>query len=144
MNGAWFGLMTVARYIALSLISRYHCLDPTNRDISALHCNTIRVLIGLFFGVHGSIVFYRISWYTESYYKGFLLYCFTSLLSPKFSPFGKIKKELRADLAVHIALYPLWFPGSSRSSCRNPNTWGIVGDMGSALIWRQWSHHFLV
>ena len=38
MNGAWFGLMTVARYIALSLISRYHCLDPTNRDISGLHC----------------------------------------------------------------------------------------------------------
>ena len=37
-NGAWFGLMTVARYIALSLISRYHCLDPTNRDISGLHC----------------------------------------------------------------------------------------------------------
>ena len=35
---AWFGLMTVARYIALSLISRYHCLDPTNRDISGLHC----------------------------------------------------------------------------------------------------------
>ena len=30
--------MTVARYIALSLISRYHCLDPTNRDISGLHC----------------------------------------------------------------------------------------------------------
>ena len=26
------------------------------------------------FGVHGSIVLYRISWYTESYYKGFLLY----------------------------------------------------------------------
>ena len=37
-HGAWFGLMTVARYIALSLISRYHCLDPTNRDISGLHC----------------------------------------------------------------------------------------------------------
>ena len=30
--------MTVARYIALPLISRYHCLDPTNRDISGLHC----------------------------------------------------------------------------------------------------------
>ena len=26
------------------------------------------------FGVHGSIVLYRISWYTESYYKGFVLY----------------------------------------------------------------------
>ena len=38
VNGAWFGLMTVARYIALSLISRYHCLDPTNRYISGLHC----------------------------------------------------------------------------------------------------------
>ena len=38
VNGAWFGLMTVARYIALSLISWYHCLDPTNRDISGLHC----------------------------------------------------------------------------------------------------------
>ena len=37
--------------------------------------NTIRVLIGLCkFGVHGCIVLYRISWYTESYYKGFLLY----------------------------------------------------------------------
>ena len=30
--------MTDARYIALPLISRYHCLDPTNRDISGLHC----------------------------------------------------------------------------------------------------------
>ena len=30
--------MTVARYITLSLISRYHCFDPTNRDISGLHC----------------------------------------------------------------------------------------------------------
>ena len=39
MNGTWFGLITVARYIALSLISRYHCLDPTNRDISGLHCS---------------------------------------------------------------------------------------------------------
>ena len=38
VNGAWFGLMTVVRYITLSLISRYHCLDPTNRDISGLHC----------------------------------------------------------------------------------------------------------
>ena len=37
-NGAWFWLMTDARYIALPLISRYHCLDPTNRDISGLHC----------------------------------------------------------------------------------------------------------
>ena len=30
--------MTDARYIALPFISRYHCLDPTNRDISGLHC----------------------------------------------------------------------------------------------------------
>ena len=30
--------MTVARYIALSLISRYLSMDPTNRDISGLHC----------------------------------------------------------------------------------------------------------
>ena len=37
-NGAWFWLMTDARYIALPLISRYHCLDPTNRDILGLHC----------------------------------------------------------------------------------------------------------
>ena len=40
-NGAWFWLMTDARYIALPLISRYHCLDPTNRDISGLHCTTL-------------------------------------------------------------------------------------------------------
>ena len=40
-NGAWFWLMTDARYIALPLISRYHCLDPTNRDISGLHCITL-------------------------------------------------------------------------------------------------------
>ena len=33
--------------------------------------NTINVVN---FGVHGSIVLYGISWYTESYYKGFLLY----------------------------------------------------------------------
>ena len=39
-----FGLMTVARYIALSLISRYHCLDPTNRDISGLHCIGISIV----------------------------------------------------------------------------------------------------
>ena len=30
--------MTVARYIALSLISWYLSMDPTNRDISGLHC----------------------------------------------------------------------------------------------------------
>ena len=42
-NGAWFWLMTDARYIALPLISRYHCLDPTNRDISGLHCITFYV-----------------------------------------------------------------------------------------------------
>ena len=28
---------TRPRYIALPLISRYHCLDPTNRDISRVH-----------------------------------------------------------------------------------------------------------
>ena len=33
--------MTVARYIALSLISRFHCLDPTNRDISRVHCTWV-------------------------------------------------------------------------------------------------------
>ena len=33
-----WNLMTVARYIALSLISRYHCLDPANRYISRVHC----------------------------------------------------------------------------------------------------------
>ena len=37
--------MTVARYVALSLISRYHCLDPTNRDISGLHCIIIIIVI---------------------------------------------------------------------------------------------------
>ena len=37
-NGAWFWLMTDARYIVLPLISRYHCLDPTNHDISRVHC----------------------------------------------------------------------------------------------------------
>ena len=40
-NGAWFWLMTDARYIALPLISRYHCLDPTNRDISRVHCSLL-------------------------------------------------------------------------------------------------------
>ena len=35
-----FWLMTDARYISLPLISRYHCLDTTNRDISRVHCNT--------------------------------------------------------------------------------------------------------
>ena len=40
-NGAWFWLMTVGRYIALPLISRYHCLDPTNRDISRVHCTCV-------------------------------------------------------------------------------------------------------
>ena len=33
--------MTVTRYIALSLISRYHCLDPTNHDISGLRCTMV-------------------------------------------------------------------------------------------------------
>ena len=33
-----FWLMAVARYIALPLISRYLSMDPTNRDISGLHC----------------------------------------------------------------------------------------------------------
>ena len=36
--------MTVAWYIALSLISRYLFMDPTNRDISGLHCNTFRLM----------------------------------------------------------------------------------------------------
>ena len=36
--------MTVARYIALSLISRYHCLDPTNCDISGLHCTYLQFI----------------------------------------------------------------------------------------------------
>ena len=37
--------------------------------------NTIGVLFCLAnLGVHGSMVSYKISWYTESYYKGFLLY----------------------------------------------------------------------
>ena len=57
--------MTVARYIALSLISRYHCLDPTNRDISGLHCITItaqakirlwHLSIGIHFNTPGSCV----------------------------------------------------------------------------------------
>ena len=33
-----FWLMAVARYIALPLISRYLSMDPTNCDISGLHC----------------------------------------------------------------------------------------------------------
>ena len=37
--------MTDARYIALPLISRYHCLDPTNRDISGLHCNKTAAIL---------------------------------------------------------------------------------------------------
>ena len=36
-----FWLMAVARYIALPLISRYLSMDPTNRDISGLHCNSL-------------------------------------------------------------------------------------------------------
>ena len=38
VNGTWFWLMTDAWYIALPLISWYHCLDPTSRDISRVHC----------------------------------------------------------------------------------------------------------
>ena len=34
-----FRLMTVARYMVLPLISWYHCLDPTVRDILRVHCN---------------------------------------------------------------------------------------------------------
>ena len=40
-NGTWFRLMTDAQYIALSLTSRNHYLDPTNRDISRVHCNSL-------------------------------------------------------------------------------------------------------
>ena len=36
-----FWLMAVARYIALPLISQYLSMDPTNRDISGLHCTTV-------------------------------------------------------------------------------------------------------
>ena len=36
--GTWFGHLTVARYISLPPISRYHSLDPTNHDISRVHC----------------------------------------------------------------------------------------------------------
>ena len=42
-NGAWFWLVTDARYIALPLISRYHRLDPTNHDISRVHCSMTHV-----------------------------------------------------------------------------------------------------
>ena len=38
-----FWLMTVALYIALPLTSRYHCLDPTNRDISRVHCVSVGI-----------------------------------------------------------------------------------------------------
>ena len=34
--------LTAARYIALSLISRYLSLDPNNRDILGLHCNKMK------------------------------------------------------------------------------------------------------
>ena len=37
-QGTLCWLLTAARYIALSLISRYLSLDPKNRDISGLHC----------------------------------------------------------------------------------------------------------
>ena len=37
-QGTWCWLLTSAGYIALSLISQYHCLDPNNRDISRVHC----------------------------------------------------------------------------------------------------------
>ena len=40
-DGAWFWPMRVARYIAHPLILRYHCLDPTNHDISRVHCSSI-------------------------------------------------------------------------------------------------------
>ena len=36
--------MTVARYIALPLISRYRCLDPTNCAISGVHCTVPLIL----------------------------------------------------------------------------------------------------
>ena len=59
MNGAWFGLMTVARYIALSLISRYHCLDPTNRDISGLHCTACAVIMR---SVYNNGCLHKVAW----------------------------------------------------------------------------------
>ena len=40
-QGTLCWLLTAARYIALSLISRYLSLDPNNRDISGLHCTRI-------------------------------------------------------------------------------------------------------
>ena len=43
-QGTWCWLLTAARYIALSLISRYLSLDPYNRDISGLHCIWIPML----------------------------------------------------------------------------------------------------
>ena len=45
--GTWFWLMTVAWYIALQLTPRYHCLDPTNRDMSRVHCIWNRVITGV-------------------------------------------------------------------------------------------------
>ena len=35
--------MTDARYIALPLISLYHCLDPINHDISRVYCMSVAV-----------------------------------------------------------------------------------------------------
>ena len=37
-QGPWCWLLTSAWYIALSLISQYHSLDPNNRDISRVRC----------------------------------------------------------------------------------------------------------
>ena len=41
----------VSQYVLWDLISRYHCLDPTNRDISGLHCNENFSLVR-FGGIH--------------------------------------------------------------------------------------------
>ena len=48
VNRARFWRMTVARYISLSLILRYHCLDPTNCDILSVHCISCKMSAILF------------------------------------------------------------------------------------------------
>ena len=105
--------------------------------------NTIRVLIGLckFWG-HGPIVLYRISWYTESYYKGFLLYlvyymlkhlAVVTLLNPAF--------DWYLIASVPAILYAITYyigPHYDGILLYSVSGWGCHGKISQTFVWRWW------
>ena len=133
MNGAWFGLMTVARYIALSLISRYHCLDPTNRDISGLHC---RNNLPIWYQVHSRQVPLQLNWHPSINKRH--LTDLTYFCKSRNVPNGEMNEKIFSTPSpdqVHIM----------SPSCPNCNYQQSIEDTAVCLGWMSLDHlhHYL-